>query len=46
MVSLWNGKQELNLTAGLGARAVASSHGSILPRRAMALDIAEYSVSL
>jgi hypothetical protein len=40
-VSPWNGKHELKRTAGSLARAVASSHSSNIPRRAMALEMAE-----
>ena len=42
-----NGKQELKHTAGASAlRAVASSHSSSMPSRAMAAVTAEYSESL
>jgi hypothetical protein len=40
-VSPWNGKQELNRTAGWAVRAVASSHCSRNPSRAIAPDTAE-----
>jgi hypothetical protein len=40
------GKQELNATEGAPARAVASSHSSSIPMRAMAEATAEYSESL
>src|SRR6185369_16455816 len=45
-VSPWNGKQELSRTAGFSVRAVASSHSSRFPSRAIADVTAEYSASL